>query len=734
MHPIFRSSVRAQILFFILSLLNASLVYAGAPKQLALRQAENAIRIDGAIDDRWSKADSVSDFVQYAPYHGSSPTLRTVAKILTTESSLYCLMVCYADPERIQRTTGVLDEAGGDIVSIMLDTFGDKKTAYKFAVTASGVRNDCRLLDDGRNRDYGWDGVWFSSARIYPWGFAIEIEIPYRSIQYDPSLDAWGLDFDRWIPDKNEDIYWCAYEQNEGQRISKFGSLVLGGFRPGARSLNLELYPVGLMKTSYLRENVYRVSPDAGIDVFYNPSPRLTFQMTARPDFAQIEADPFTFNISRYETYFNERRPFFTQGNEIFMASGKQRNSGFYQPLELFYSRRIGKKFPDGSEVPLLLGTKLSGRAADWEYGGFLARTGRTSYDSDGENRSEDAAYFTTIRIKKQVFGNSSAGLLFSGKFTGKETFGVIDFDGALRASDWQLSYQVARSYSNGDGDFAASAGFNMLKESWLTLFKGRFVGNSFDISEVGYVPWKGTANAVGLTGPRWYFPDGNLQEITVYTGVTANYERADEYTDLSVLLGLNVQFRSNWGGEVNYSLGPSKDQGARYTSNEFSFSSWFNIDPAWYASVWCGISRSYNFSRNWVASYSWAGTSFGWNALNILSIGTSFNSYIESDPSGHIADITYNARPFFTLTPVNDVRLYLYIDNVYFRSTGRLEQLTTGFLFSYNFLPKSWIYLAINDIRDRSDQIDASGMMVSGKLHVLDQAAVLKMKYLYYF
>ncbi len=114
-----------------------------------------------------------------------------------------------------------------------------------------------------------------------------------------------------------------------------------------------------LGKATYLGNNKYETDPDAGIDIFYNPSQELTFQLTANPDFAQIEADPFDFNISRYESYFSEKRPFFTEGNEVFSPSGKQRNSGFYRPLELFYSRRIGKLLPDGTEVPLQVGTEV---------------------------------------------------------------------------------------------------------------------------------------------------------------------------------------------------------------------------------------------------------------------------------------------------------------------------------------------------------------------------------------
>jgi len=332
----------------VLLLLLAPLVLLAHPndnKVLRLKKISSPIKVDGQIDAEWLLADSSGDFFQQQPYHAQPPNRKTVVRVLTTDEALYCLIVGYDKRENIQGTTGKLDDMGGDIVSIMLDTFGDKKTAYKFAVTASGVRADCRMLDDARNRDYAWDGVWFSDAMIYEWGFVVEMEIPYRSIQYNEQLSSWGLDFDRWIPSLNEDLYWCPYEENEGQRVSKFGTLIFEEFRPTVKGSNLEIYPVGLAKAAYIREGDYKIDPDVGIDIFYNPSPQLTFQLTGNPDFAQIEADPFAFNISRYETYYEERRPFFTQGNEVFMPSGRERNTGFYRPLELFYSRRLGKKY-----------------------------------------------------------------------------------------------------------------------------------------------------------------------------------------------------------------------------------------------------------------------------------------------------------------------------------------------------------------------------------------------------
>lgn len=709
----------------VLFLLPVIFYAANEEKVLTLKKVDVPIKVDGYIDDIWSLADSATNFYQLSPFYGKDPSRKTYAKVLTTENSIFCLIVCFDDKANIQQTTGKLDDMGGDVVSIMFDTFGDRKSAYKFAVSATGVRADCRLLDDARNRDYSWDGIWFSDAKIYDWGFVVEMEIPYKSIQYNKDLSNWGLDFDRWRPLNSEDLYWCQYEQNEGQRISKFGKLVFKDFKPSVEGLNLEFYPTAFGKMNYLGDGKYKVDPKAGLDIFYNPSPQLTLQATANPDFAQIEADPYDFNISRYESYFSERRPFFTQGNEIFMPSGKQRNTGFYSPLELFYSRRIGKKLPDGSEVPINFGTKAFGRYNDWEYGGFVAQTPSREYEDNGINTKEDAAMFLSGRIKKSVGENSSVGILFVGKQTSNNTDGVIDIDGAFRESNWQLAYQAARSIKNSKGDYAFSAGFTKNSDTWLTYLRGRYIGNDFDIDQVGYVPWKGTSQIVGITGPVWYPKDGAISQILFFTGPILAYEKIDSYTDYGWIFGYNMQFRSNWGFEIEVDLIQAKDSGVKYANNTYRFSSWYNINPKWDGGLYGGYENTYNFSRNYLAFYSWLGGDISWKAADIIKLGSTFDMFIEGNPDNNIEEITYNARPWISVTPINDLNFYVYVDNVFLRSTKQMERIFMGALFSYQFSPKSWIYLALNETHDR----DNTGRLLS----MSDRVSVFKIKYLYY-
>jgi len=722
------------LISIILSATFVSAEHNNAAKTLRLKKTNSEIKIDGVIDDVWQSADSTTSFFQFDPYYNQPTSVNTVAKVLTTEDALYCIMICYDDKKYIQANAGLQDAYTGDIVSIMLDTFNDKQTAYKFAVNASGVTADSRLLDDARNRDFSWDGIWEGTSQIYDWGFVVEIKIPYKSIKYDKNVIEWGLDFDRWRSYNKEDIYWCEYEQSEGMRISKFGKLIFENFNPTVSGLNLEIYPVGIGKLKYIEESKYDFDPSLGLDIFYNPSEQLTFQLTANPDFAQIEADPFDFNISRYESYFDEKRPFFTEGNEVFNPAGRQSNSGFYRPMELFYSRRIGKLLPDGQEVPLVFGTKAFGRLGDWEYGGFVALTGETDYVDDDENLTEPQAYFASARVKKQIFDNSSIGVLFVGKETKENTYGVLDIDGAFRGSDWQLAYQFARSFENSDGDYAASAGFTNSSTTWGNLFRFRAIGKNFDVKQVGYVPWQGTFTSVGLTGPKWYYDDGAVRNMFFYFGPIISYEDDDLFTDYGGVVGFNMQLRDGWGYEINSSYSKSKDENIIYDSYDVSLSTWFSISQKWNANVWGGYTRTYNFDREYLSFYSWFGGYIEWKTFDILEIGTSYDMFIEGNPEGNVEEITYNARPFFSLTPINNLNFRIYVDNVFLQSTDRMDRIIAGFLFSWNFLPKSWIYFAINEFKDRSDEYDVNDNLLPNRMHTIDRAGVFKVKYLYYF
>ena len=226
----------------------------------------------------------------------------------------------------------------------------------------------------------------------------------------------------------------------------------------------------------------------------------------------------------------------------------------------------------------------------------------------------------------------------------------------------------------------------------------------------------------------------GYIRQILFYAGPILNYEKIDAFTDYGGGFGFNMQFRNNWGYEIEFYAADSKDRGKRFTATNLSLNAWFNTSPKWHGYLNSGYSRTYNFARDYLAYYSLLGADLNWQVCDILEAGSSANIFIEGNPAGGIEEITFNTRPYFSTTPINNLNLRVYFDNLFFRSGKRLEQGILGFLFSYNFSPKSWLYFAVNEIRDRSDRYDMNGNLLPNRLHVVDRVSVFKLRYLYYF
>ena len=324
--------------------------------------------------------------------------------------------------------------------------------------------------------------------------------------------------------------------------------------------------------------------------------------------------------------------------------------------------------------------------------------------------------------------------MLYVGKFSNGNHNGVLDIDGAIRESNWQIAYQFAGSFNNESNGFAASLGFNKFHDDYIVLSRVRHIGKGFDADEIGFVPWKGTTESTVLAGPRWFYENGILRQLLIYAGPSLYNELEDNYTDVSGVFGFNMGFRDNWGYEVTLSYGKSKDSGIYYDGYNINFSSWFNINPSWNGKPDAGYEKTDNFARDYLGYFSWLGASYNHQIIETVRAGTSFDMYLEINPNKNIEDITYNARPFVSITPINDLNMRIYVDNVFVKSTDRMERIILGFLFSYNFLPKSWIYFAYNEIQDRSDEYSSSGNLLPNRMHLVNRAAVFKVKYLYYF
>ena len=400
----------------------------------AVQIAAGAIDVDGDLrEEIWQRVPPLTDFVQKNPVEGATPTDRLEVRIAYDHDALYvATRVISKDPSRIQAPVSRRDNIHqAEHIWISLDTYRDRRTAYSFAVAASGVRGDWyHPSDNEENIDTSFDPVWQAASRIDSAGWTAEMRIPFSQLRFNAATEqVWGINFDFWSPSRNEDVFWIPVPKNESGWSSWMGTLTgIRGIRPTRR---LELMPY-VASNSTVNDNRDLSDPfddgrnieaRVGGDMKMGVGPNLTLQATVNPDFGQVEADPAEVNLSAFETFFSEKRPFFTESSQNFQASG----------ANYFYSRRIGARprggaggdFVDYPDASTIWGAaKLTGQLARRTSLGVLtAVTGREfarQYDLASSRFTDTLVEPTTVyavtRVSQQ-FGknNSTVGAILTG-------------------------------------------------------------------------------------------------------------------------------------------------------------------------------------------------------------------------------------------------------------------------------------------------------------------------------
>jgi len=350
----------------------------------AVRVANGSIHVDGLLDDHvWGQAVPIQDFIQKEPNEGTPPSENTQVRILYDDHALYVgarleIRESPAIQAPLGRRDGIEDQA--EYLLVSLDTFHDRLTAYGFGVTATGVRLD-RFYprDEENNFDEGFDPVWRARTNIQDDSWTAELWIPFSQLRFNDDTElVWGLNIQRFIPTLNEMDYWVPVPRTTRAWASRFGDLRgIEGIRAGKR---IEALPyVGGASTingdrdrANPFDNGRNLKRRAGLDLRMGAGPNLTLDATFNPDFGQVEADPSEVNLSANETFFPEKRPFFTEGARLLNMSNTN---------NFFNSRRIGA-VPTGpasgdyvnypAETTILGAAKLTGRLRSGTSLGFL--------------------------------------------------------------------------------------------------------------------------------------------------------------------------------------------------------------------------------------------------------------------------------------------------------------------------------------------------------------------------
>ena len=340
------------------------------------------ITLDGALDEpSWSQAPMAHNFVQNDPREGMPATFDTEVRVLYDDDAMYFGVFAMDDqPSRIIANDLKKDfnTDQNDGFRIILDTFHDQRNGYQFATNPAGAKWDAQMVNEGRESNANWDGIWDVATRITETGWYAEIRIPFRTLRFSAAdVQIWGMNFERKVRRLNEDSYWSPVPRiYDIQRVSLAGTLEgMRGVRPGK---DLRIKPYVLSSGSTIGGSATRGDFEGGFDVKYGVTTGLTWDFTVNTDFSQVEADEQQVNLTRFSLFFPEKRDFFLENSGIFqfggatqggggnnITSGRQNQS---QDMRLFFSRRIGLS-DDGQAIPILGGTRLTGRQGVYSVG-----------------------------------------------------------------------------------------------------------------------------------------------------------------------------------------------------------------------------------------------------------------------------------------------------------------------------------------------------------------------------
>ncbi|MGC4101901.1 DUF5916 domain-containing protein [Ferruginibacter sp.] len=316
-------------------------------KKLPAVKIDRPVTIDGDLnDDSWKNVPAVGDFITYSPHFGKPSVHRTAVKIAYDNDAVYVGAYMYDDPANIRRqftARDISDRQDVDVFTVGLDTYLDRQNAFLFKVTAAGVQADAKGSQNSSPvYDASWNAVWESKVSIKNDGWVAEIKIPFSAIRLSKNpLQDWGLNFGRFTRKDNENSLWSPEDPNKSGDINQWGTWEgLKNIKPPLR-LSFQPYISGGFRNSPTTNgDVTEVLKSGGMDVKYGINESFTLDMTLIPDFAQVQSDNLLLNLTPFEVKFDDYRPFFTEGTELFNKAG------------LFYSRRIGAA-PGGSSAVL---------------------------------------------------------------------------------------------------------------------------------------------------------------------------------------------------------------------------------------------------------------------------------------------------------------------------------------------------------------------------------------------
>ncbi len=681
-------------------------------KKYFTQQLKSEIELDGIpSEEAWNTVEWGGDFTQWQPNEGKAPSQPTNFKILYDEKFLYIAYRCHdVAPDSIIKRMGRRDEFPGDWVEINIDSYHDKRTAFSFTLSVSGVRNDEFVSNDGNNWDTSWNPIWFAKAHVDDKGWTGEVKIPFSQLRYGNEPEkVWGFQITRRIFREEERSTWQYIPQNSGVWVSRFGEL--HGLKGIPMHRQVELAPYVTAQTDkYQKEpgNPFATGSDnkinVGLDGKFAITNDLILDFTVNPDFGQVEADPSQVRIDGFQNFFEERRPFFIESRNIFnyQLTGSEAGGDYDSDL-LFYSRRIGNsphRYPnltDGEfasappNTSILGAAKFSGKTRKgWSIGILESVTQRemATIDRRGEQREEMVEPMTNYfvgRLQKDIKqGNTIIGGIITGVNREKGMGDMLHSQAYSGGLDFLQYWKNRTWYIRGNLVFSHVRGSKEALLSTQTRFEHLFQRQNapevaLDSNRTALSGMGGTVRFGKIGGKS-----GMLGQVFKFeTGLTVRSPGL-ELNDIGFMLTANEINHFTWAG-IHYQKPFFIFRNARVNYNHWS--RWDYGGQFMYQAF--NTNSHATFKNNWQA-----GTGLTWNPYDVSNNALRGTFSVRRPPGlGHnIYVVTDSRKKIYTVFEYfrfwgfqNTVRGHDYGVSLYFQPLDALKVSISG-NHSYNW------------------------------------------------
>lgn len=691
---------RNLIVLLIVMLYSISVKAALNKKEYLTQRTQNSIQIDGFFNEEsWKLAQWHEDFQMYYPYDNKKATYQTKFAILYDENFVYVAVKAFDNnPSDIIKRVTRRDDIDGDYIGVQFDSYNDKQTAYCFSVSAAGSKQDKFISGDGDVHDDSYDPIWWVETKITDEGWMAEMKIPFSQFRFVNKYEqTWGIQVERFVKRNEERSLWQPKRRDDPGWVHHYGEMNgLVDIQP-KKVMDLYPYAVGGFE-SYEKEdgNPYRDGSDAitniGLDGKIGLTNNLTLDFTINPDFGQVEADPSNVNLSGFELFFPEKRPFFIEGNNI-LSFPLMFGDGDLSYDNPYYSRRIGRRphydpanayDSTFSSVPnnttILGAAKITGRTDKGLSIGILETVTQKEIaefnrnDSVGKETSEPLTNYSMISLRQDFDdGNTLLGGTFTSVNRSIEDAhledlhrnaysGGIDFTKYWKEKTWFFSAKGIYSYVDGETEAITST--------------QQSLSHNFDRPDADYLSLDTNATSLSGYGGNIHFGKSGGGKVSF---VSAVYFKSPglELNDMGFVRHADDIITINWlGYRINEPFSVFRNFG-------LNFNHWSNFD---FGGNYMGMGGNTNMHATFKNFYR---VSFGVN-LNSNRIS---NTHLRGGPSYHLPG---NTNQWIWVG--SDSRKKFRVNaNASFNTGFEKHSYSRWYSLSFNFKPIDMVELSFN-------------------------------------